>query len=423
MSIELIVFAQRSFQKLTKIVFQFPALSNFNQTDMHRQARFGYFPLLGLLLANLLSDTTFAKYAPLGSLRLSYDPIPRVKPLYTQAVQSSYWTPIQHANEPQRVPLYSGESGEQHYHHHHHIPPSSVSQHQIVNIRDRPTQIVIEDSSEQNTEPNAGNTVQSLIAEGTDNFPSLTTNIEKPDGEPEEPLPVESRTLSPQLIEIIQNGTHLPTKSLVKRGTQYRYKVRKNNKYMNQYQKRRRYPTTTTPDYYEDTYEDITTRRSKPRRQPTRPRRPVSYESYEYQDSINYSDRASGEYEYESYDFTTRSPYKKRRRTTTTTMTSRPKRVKTKNRNKNRKRQKITTEEYEDDEYENEYLEPITEIEIKQRQQPGAPNAPPQTQILNGTTTTEPSTTSTTVSTVGETGGMNMTNNTSTNTTGYGNYS
>ncbi|CAH1974454.1 unnamed protein product [Acanthoscelides obtectus] len=98
---------------------------------LHRQPRFGYIPLLAIFLSNLLSNTAVAKFIPLGSLRLSYDPLPLLRP--ASSFQQQY-----------------GSEESQHVYHHQ----PAIHQQQIVNILDhkRPTEIVVESGTEEPTE-------------------------------------------------------------------------------------------------------------------------------------------------------------------------------------------------------------------------------------------------------------------------------
>ncbi|VEN56096.1 unnamed protein product [Callosobruchus maculatus] len=123
---------------------ELPALSISEATLLHRQPRFGYIPLLAVFLSNLLSNTAVAKFIPLGSVRLSYDPLPLLRPV-------SHPTPSHHQYQygPPQPPVSSEEI--QHIYHHHHLP--HINQNQVVNILDKkPTEIVVETDTEEATE-------------------------------------------------------------------------------------------------------------------------------------------------------------------------------------------------------------------------------------------------------------------------------
>nr|CAI5845362.1 unnamed protein product [Callosobruchus analis] len=121
-----------------------PVLSISEASLLQRQPRFGYIPLLGVFLSNLLSNTAVAKYIPLGAVRLSYDPIPLLRPV-------SHPIPSHHhySHDPSPPPPSSEEV--QHFYHHHYLP--HINQNQIVNILDKkPTEIVVETDTEEPTE-------------------------------------------------------------------------------------------------------------------------------------------------------------------------------------------------------------------------------------------------------------------------------
>ncbi|KAJ8923783.1 hypothetical protein NQ315_010365 [Exocentrus adspersus] len=327
-----------------------------------REPRFGYGPLLGLLLANFLSNSAVAKYAPLGALKLTYEPI-QWRPINSPSLQTeqlSYWHPINNPYGPPPPPSTGSEgsptSEGQHIHHHHHISPLPPSnQQQIVNINERPpTEILIEGEEEpgEGTEVTVTDTAshfQDAIAEESVHQTVNTTAVE------------ETTTLTP--------------KKSVKRGISNPNRYRESN--------RRRKPA----NYYDyDSYEDDITTRGKNR---VKPRRPV--DSYEDEDDYD-------------YEITTR-PYKKKRRTTV-----KPKRNKYKTK---RKPQRVTTvvNDYNDDDYD---YEPVTQIVILRQRQT---TLPPETTITTGRTTTESSTTTTEAST---TTTASTTTKNSTNATGYG---
>nr|XP_023017165.1 uncharacterized protein LOC111506357 [Leptinotarsa decemlineata] len=395
------------------------------ETGIHRQPRFGYIPLLGFLLANLLSNTALAKFAPLGALRLSYDPVPWLpKPSHTHGPHPDfYWHPISNPHgPPSPVTLATTDPHEPQHIFHHHISPGT--QQQIVNIHERPSEIIVEDTEPESTDQTE--TGATILFDDSNALQGIGTSIEKPGID--EPYAIESKSIPLGLMEMMTNATTVSPKKIVKRGTPNRYqKVRKNNKYI--YQKRRRYPTTTTPDYYyDDSYEDITTstrRYSTPKRRTSRPRRPI-LDSYDESESNSYSDISnnSEEYDYESYEMTTK-PHKKRRRTTTTaSTTNKPKRY-NKNKNKNRKRQKVVTsfDDYDDVEYETERIEPTTtEVVRKKITTTEAVKKKPTTVLVRQkqmeTTTQEP--TETTTSFTSLTAITNGTEAPPSNTTGYG---
>lgn len=357
---------------------------------IHRQPRFSYLPLLGLLLANLLSNTAIAKYAPLGSLRLSYDPLPWIKS--PSSTPNQYWHAVVNPYGPPS-PTTSHEEGTepQHVLHHHVLQPAS--QQQIVNIHERPpSEIIIED--EINTDHPDEISDAPIILERRQ-YEEQRNNIEKPNSI-EEPLIAESKLLD-SVFPVASNRSSLEARSLVKRATSPRYtKTRKNNKYI--YQKRRK--STVAPDYYYDSYEDTTTtRRYKPKRR-YRPTSRRPFDSYEYADN-NYSDNYSDMYyDYGSYELTTRP---KRRRTTTTQKTKKV------TRNKYRKRQKVASLS---DEYDDEYIDDSVSGNLLLRQGEGDRATTLPTAITNGTTIT--TTSATTVTT------ENATTTTAKNMTGYG---
>ncbi|KAJ8958761.1 hypothetical protein NQ314_006377, partial [Rhamnusium bicolor] len=340
----------------------------FEHEGIHRQARFGYGPLLGLLLANFLSNSAIAKYAPLGALRLSYEPTPWLSqndPTYDSHSSYdpyNYWHPIKNPYGPPLPPPTSAAetTDAQHFHHHHHINPPP-NQQQIVNINERPSaEIVIEDD-DSDTDPQ-----------------KVDANLENP--HIVEPIAAES-IISPIQVSIFSNNdTHITPKpkNPVKRGAPSRFARRnKNNSH-----KHRRY--TTTPEYDYDSYEDFsTTSRYKPKRK-TEPRRPIDSD-----------EEGSEEYDYDLYDFTTK-PYRKRRRTT-----SQPKR----NKNKIRKNQQVVTTTVDD--YDYDRAQPVTQIVFRQSEF----TTTPSTMIINGTDDATSTTTTTTTT--------EATTN-STNTTGYG---
>ncbi|KAG5881808.1 hypothetical protein JTB14_004107 [Gonioctena quinquepunctata] len=359
-------------------------IPTFDHIGVHRQPRFGYVPLLGFLLANLISNTVLAKYASLGALRLSYDPVPWLpRPSHTQDSHTgyNYWHPINNPQGPPapvtKAPTDSHEL--QHIYHHHQISPGT--QQQIVNIHESPSEIIIEGG-----EPDQTETVSPLLLAESDRFQELDTSIEKPGFD--EPFAIESKSMPMRFAEFLSNTT--ASKKIVKRGTPDKYtKVRKNNKFIQQ--KRKRNPTTTKPDYYyDDSYEDYSTatRRYQPKRRSSRPRRPI-IDSYDDSESNNdsYSDLDEDEYDYESFELTTR-PHKKRRRTTSSSTTNRPKKYKNKNRNRYRKRQKVVTspEEYDDVEYDTENIDPSTTTEA-QKKKPTAARQKQQTTTTPETTT------------------------------------
>ncbi|CAG9816722.1 unnamed protein product [Phaedon cochleariae] len=337
-------------------------------TGVHRQPRFGYVPLLGLLLANLLSNTAVAKYAPLGALRLTYEPVPYVQPAHQSHHVTDYWHAVNNPDGPPSPSVGSTETTEpQVIHHHHHLPPTGTQQ-QIVNINERPTEILIGETETEGAEQ--AETTPVIFEEPAPVL--LDSNLEKPGMEL---IADESRMIPTELLALISNNSALATKNIVKRGTSNRYvKTRRNNKYANQ--KRRRIPTTTPEDYY-DSYEDAsatttTTRRYKPKRRTSKPKRPI-LDSYEDSESDSYSDLSSDEDYEESYELTTR-PQKKRRRTTTTTTTTTERYNRYRNKNKNKKhqkRQKVSSlDEYDDVEYDTERYDPTTTEIIRETERP-----------------------------------------------------
>lgn len=399
--------------------------------SIHRQPRFGYIPLFGLLLANVLSNSVLAKYAPLGALRLSYEPLPWLhKPTHYQNAHESYhyWHPVGNSYGP--APISSSETANQHIHHHHQFP--GTTQQQIVNIHERPTEIIIGDTDTEATDQTETSSPLVIIEEKHD-IPLFKNSLEKPE---EKNLTPESRSLPSALLAFLANATTPSTKK-VKRGTGKYTKTRKNNKYISQ---KKRRPTTTS-DYYYDSYEDTTTTRRYQPKKKTQQRRPLvdSYEESESSISQSYSDLSenSQEYEYDSYELTTK-PHKKRRRTTTTRhTTNRPKRIKDKY--KFGKHQ--TNPSFQDDvEYDTERINPTTTTEsLKirhqelllrqqehlQRQQEALLRQQEflQRQQQTDTTTesTESTSTTTAIPTVVTVGNLSMPNNV-TNTTGYGKF-
>uniref|UniRef100_A0A6P7GPQ2 DNA-directed RNA polymerase II subunit RPB1-like isoform X1 n=1 Tax=Diabrotica virgifera virgifera TaxID=50390 RepID=A0A6P7GPQ2_DIAVI len=343
-------------------------IPNLDHPAAHRQARFGYIPLFGLLLANVLSNNVLAKYAPLGALRLSYDPVPWIQKQPLQIHDSNnYWNSVSNPYGPP-APVSSSETTDgtiQHVHHHHHLP--TANQQQIVNINERPTEIIIGEGDEvEGTEQTENPSSPVILTDEIAPLPILRNSLEKPHHD--EPVVAESKTLPVGLLAFLANST-TPVSRKVKRGTSRYSKPRKNNKYTSQ---KRRKSTTTTPDYYYDSYEEeeeepttTTTRRYQSRRKVPQQKRPIvdSYEESESSISNSYSDlsRESQDYDYESYEYTTRPPYKKKRRTTTTlkTTTNRPKRYR--NKYKPRKPQKVIYhDEYDEVEYDIDRTEPST---------------------------------------------------------------
>lgn len=129
----------------------FPVTANYG--TVLRQPRFGYFPLLGILLTNFLTNSVIAKIASLGSLRLGYDSTPSIHTNVNQHRDQPYWNAVSnpYGPPPPTTSIIDGIADHfepashhetQHVHHHHHHVPS-LTQQQIVHIKERPTEIII----------------------------------------------------------------------------------------------------------------------------------------------------------------------------------------------------------------------------------------------------------------------------------------
>ncbi|XP_060515778.1 uncharacterized protein LOC132695509 isoform X2 [Cylas formicarius] len=262
----------------------------------NRQAKF-LGPLLGLFLANFLSNSVLAKFSPLGSIRLQYDPLPLV-------------------NHQPSINIYQPTEGPTF----HPITQRPVDSHHIE--------------------------YEPMVTEEHNHSGITVTNIHEPE---DYIIPEESKLV----------------KTPVKRGIYYRDSASFRR---NRYSTRRRY---TTPDYFgDDSYEDFTTRRYKPRRRNNGKRPP------------NFDDEYYDEYE---YDNRVRNKLRRNR-----------------NKYKNR-RQQIDPDYYSEENYRDD----VERITVRPRQQ-----APPTT-TMNNTDATTPMTNITTG--VPENG-----TNTTATPTGYG---
>ncbi|KAJ8984528.1 hypothetical protein NQ317_010999 [Molorchus minor] len=312
----------------------------------HRQARFGFGPLVGLLLANILSKSVVAKFTPSSAFKISYEPIPWT--IHESGHNS--WYPINEPHDPTLPPIVanSDTSEAQHIHHHHHISPPN--QQQIVNINNNgrpPTEIIIDsdyDSTDMTGPDTTENSRLSTIIEENSYFESAKTNLESPRLY-DEPVASESNTLRVKRPDETNTTSDLISKKSVKRGaSRYNYRKRNNQQKLTR--------------ILQHAGIDLKKR--------TNQRRPV--DSYE---------ESTEEYEeYDSYELTTK-PYKKKRRTTTTVKS---KRTKPKN-----KKKPLTV--IDDDDKQTDEAEPITQIiGIRPRQE----TTTLETMITNGTTTMTP---------------------------------
>lgn len=258
---------------------------NVNNGTTLRQPRFGYFPILGLVLTNFLTNSVIAKLAALGSLRLGSDSTPLLHGNVHQHRDQPYWNAVSnpYGPPPPTTSIIEAIAGHyeqpsyetQHVHHHHHHVPS-LTQQQIVHIKERPTEIII-NGGDNETSFQAGE-----VEGTTSNAPLLfdvesecygcNTNLEKPNFD--DTFVGESRNLLS-----IELSNQDETSKVAKRSTSYNNKnnnrrytnVRKNNKYIVQ---RRRPQRPFYPDYFYDYAEDRfynkynNYRRRKPTRRP-----------------------------------------------------------------------------------------------------------------------------------------------------------
>lgn len=304
-----------------------------------RQPRFGYFPLLGLLLTNLFTNTVLAKIATLGHLRIGNEgfPLPRpgIDPHYNRlqywnAVSNPYGPPAPESTIVEGVTEPTSHQEAQYFHHYHHNIPA-LTQQQIVQVNEIPSEIIINGVDNETT----GFTEKTSSSQPIifDDCHGCKTNIERP---------VQNILFD----EAFKNSNGDELKSVVKRSTRDRSSSnRKSNKYTAQRRRRPFYP-----DYFYD-FEDRLNffRRKQPLRRP--------FDNYDDSDL---------ESEEESLEETNKSKKRKSSNNRKSSSSS-----KQKDRNED-------SEDLEDDDDDEEDVR-----KIKQRQNTPTP---PTTVITNGTT-------------------------------------